>query len=129
MAGRRTYHARACVLDRTKLGETDLILTLLSSNGAQLRAVAKGARKPGGKLAMIHRPERLADIICLMRGARIEPKRLRFVHPSAGKTATMILIEGAKHGRPKLLLEPPLYVHDESGEYTDEINRIYGRNG
>ena len=85
--------------------------------------------KPGGKLAMIHRPERLADIICLMRGARIEPKRLRFVHPSAGKTATMILIEGAKHGRPKLLLEPPLYVHDESGEYTDEINRIYGRNG
>ena len=51
MAGRRTYHARACVLDRTKLGETDLILTLLGSNGAQLRAVAKGARKPGGKLA------------------------------------------------------------------------------
>lgn len=85
--------------------------------------------KPGGKLAMIHRPERLADIICLMRGAKIEPKRLRFVHPCAGKTATMILIEGAKHGRPKLFLEPPLYVHDESGEYTDEINRIYGRNG
>ena len=51
MAGRRTYHARACVLDRTKLGETDLILTLLGSNGAQLRAVAKGARKPGGRLA------------------------------------------------------------------------------
>lgn len=49
--GRRTYHARACVLDRTKLGETDLILTLLGSNGAQLRAVAKGARRPGGKLA------------------------------------------------------------------------------
>lgn len=51
MACRRTYRARACVLDRTKLGETDLILTLLGSNGAQLKAVAKGARKPGGKLA------------------------------------------------------------------------------
>lgn len=49
--GRRTYRVRACVLDRTKLGETDLILTLLSETGEQLRAVAKGARKPGGKLA------------------------------------------------------------------------------
>lgn len=49
--GRRTYHARALVLDRTKLGETDLILTLLAQDGRQLRAVAKGARKPGGKLA------------------------------------------------------------------------------
>ncbi len=49
--GRRTYRARAVVLDRTKLGEQDLILTLLGSDGSQLRAVAKGARKPGGRLA------------------------------------------------------------------------------
>ena len=83
--------------------------------------------KPGGKLFLIHRPERLADILFLMRVARIEPKRLRFVHPSPAKTATMILVEGAKHGRAKLFLDPPLYVHDENGNYTDEINRIYGR--
>ena len=49
--GRRTYRARAVVLDRTKRGEQDLILTLLGSDGSQLRAVAKGARKPGGRLA------------------------------------------------------------------------------
>lgn len=51
MAGRRTYRCQSIVLDRTKLGETDLILTLLASDGRQLRAVAKGARRPGGKLA------------------------------------------------------------------------------
>ena len=51
MAGRRTYHVRACVIGRTKLGETDLILTLLAADGRQLRAVAKGARRPGGRLA------------------------------------------------------------------------------
>lgn len=51
MAGRRTYRTRAIVCDRTKLGETDLILTLLTASGAQARAVAKGARKPGGRLA------------------------------------------------------------------------------
>lgn len=51
MAGRRTYRTNAIVLDRTKLAEQDLILTLLTTSGAEVRAVAKGARKPGGRLA------------------------------------------------------------------------------
>ena len=51
MAGSRTYRCRAIVLDKTKLKETDLILTLLAESGRQVRAVAKGARKPGGRLA------------------------------------------------------------------------------
>lgn len=82
--------------------------------------------KPYGKLCMVHRPERLADIICLMRDFRIEPKRLRFVHPSPQKTANMILIEGAKYGNPKLFLEPPMYVYNEKGNYSQEIIDIYG---
>lgn len=83
--------------------------------------------EPYGKLCMIHRPERLADIICLMRQYKIEPKRLRFVHPLPSRTATMILIEGAYCGRPKLFLDPPLYVYKDTNVYSDEINRIYGR--
>ena len=51
MARGRTRHTSAIVIDRTKLGESDLILTLLEADGSQGRAVAKGARKPGGKLA------------------------------------------------------------------------------
>ncbi|MDJ1121499.1 DNA repair protein RecO [Olsenella sp. YH-ols2217] len=51
MAGRNTYRTRALVLQHTRLSETDLILTLLRENGEQARAVAKGARKPGGRLA------------------------------------------------------------------------------
>ncbi len=91
-------------------------------------SVSAACLKPYGKLCMIHRPERLVDIICMMRSVKLEPKRLRFVHPSPGKTATMILIEGAKFGKPKMFLEPPLYVHNPEGVYSDEINRIYGRN-
>lgn len=83
--------------------------------------------EPNGKLCMIHRPERLADILCLMRKYRIEPKRLRFVHPMPEKTATMILVEGAYCGRPKLFLDPPLYVCKEPGVYTDELLLIYNR--
>lgn len=51
MAGSRTYRTKAIVLDKTKLKETDLILTLVDQTGRQVRAVAKGARKPGSRLA------------------------------------------------------------------------------
>ncbi len=83
--------------------------------------------EPYGKLTMIHRPERLADILCLMRKYKIEPKRLRFVHPYPEKTATMILVEGAYCGGAKLFLDPPLYVYKETGIYTDEVLHIYNR--
>ncbi len=83
--------------------------------------------EPYGKLCMIHRPERLADIFCLMRKYKIEPKRLRFIHPMAERTATMVLVEGAYCGKPKLFLDPPLYVYKEQGIYTDEILHIYNR--
>lgn len=83
--------------------------------------------EPYGKLCMIHRPERLADILCLMRAYKIEPKRLRFIHPTADKTATMILVEGAYCGKPKLFLDPPLYVYKEPNVYSDEILHIYNR--
>lgn len=83
--------------------------------------------KQYGKMTLIHRPERLVEIICFMKKYKLEPKRLRFVHPSINKTATMVLIEGAKYGKSKLFLEPPLYVHGPDGKYSEEINKIYGR--
>ncbi|HYE80718.1 MAG TPA: tRNA1(Val) (adenine(37)-N6)-methyltransferase [Clostridia bacterium] len=88
---------------------------------------AKELLKPGGKLFMIHRTDRLADIICEMRNAGIEPKRIRFVHPSTGKRPNLLLIEGARGGNKELKFMDPLYIHDENGEYTEEIHRIYGR--
>ena len=76
---------------------------------------------------MVHRPERLIDLVCTMRQYRLEPKRLRFVHPAAGKTANLILIEAVRNGRPKLFLDPPLYIYEKNGTYTEEVNKIYGR--
>lgn len=82
---------------------------------------------PGGRLSMVHRPERLADILCLMRANSIEPKYLRFVHPSPGKRPNLILVSGSRGGRPMLRVLEPLYVYDSNGDYTGEINRIYNR--
>ncbi|PYG89194.1 tRNA1(Val) A37 N6-methylase TrmN6 [Ruminiclostridium sufflavum DSM 19573] len=81
----------------------------------------------GGQLAMVHRPERLADIICSMRNNGIEPKYLRFVHPKPYKKPNMILIKGNRGGKPELKVQEPLYVYNQDGTYSDEINKIYGR--
>jgi tRNA1Val (adenine37-N6)-methyltransferase len=76
---------------------------------------------------MVHRPERLADIMVTLRKYKLEPKKIQFVHPSLGKEPNLILIKATKNANPFLRVEKPLYVYKENGEYTDEILKIYGR--
>ena len=83
--------------------------------------------KDNGRLFMVHRPERLADILELMRKYKIEPKRIRMVYPNTKKAANIVLVEGQRDGGRFLKWEPPLFVYHEQGEYSDEINMIYGR--
>jgi tRNA1(Val) A37 N6-methylase TrmN6 len=93
----------------------------------ELLKTSKELLKPGGKLYMVHRTDRLADIIFEMRNNSIEPKRIRFVHPSIGKRPNLLLIEGTRGGNKELKFMDPLYIHDEKGNYTEEIYKIYGR--
>jgi tRNA1Val (adenine37-N6)-methyltransferase len=93
----------------------------------EVLTAARELLKPGGKLFMVHRTDRLADIIYEMRNKGIEPKRIRFVHPSIGKRPNLLLIEGARGGNKELKFMDPLYIYDDKGEYTEEIHRIYGR--
>ncbi|ANE46008.1 hypothetical protein SY83_06595 [Paenibacillus swuensis] len=81
--------------------------------------------RTGGKVAMVHRPSRLTDILILMRKYRLEPKRIRFVHPRAGSEANMVLIESVRDSKPEVRLLPPLLVYNEQGEYCREIMEIY----
>lgn len=83
--------------------------------------------KSGGKVAMVHRPGRLVDIISLFRKYKLEPKRVQFVYPKEGREANMLLIEAARDGKPDLKILPPLYIYGENGEHTDEMKEIlYG---
>lgn len=81
----------------------------------------------GGQFAMVHRPHRLVDIMYYMRKYSIEPKYLRFVHPSSGKRPNLLLVKGIKGAKPELRMMDPLYVYDENGNYSREIDKIYGR--
>ena len=82
--------------------------------------------KERGRFYMVHRPRRLAEIISLMKEYRIEPKRLRMIHPFADRDANMLLIEGVRGGKSMMVVEPPLIVYEEPGVYTKEIHEIYG---
>lgn len=88
---------------------------------------ASDSLKVGGQFAMVHRPERLVDIMCLMREYKIEPKYLRFVHPYPNKKPNMVLVKGTRCGNAQLKIMEPLYVFDENGKYSNEIDEIYGR--
>lgn len=81
---------------------------------------------PGGRFYMVHRPRRLVEIISLMKEYRIEPKRMRMVHPFVDREANMVLVEGLRGGKAMMKVESPLIVYKEQGVYTDEIYNIYG---
>ena len=82
--------------------------------------------KNGGISAMVHRPDRLIEIINLMQKYNIEPKRLRLIYPKKNRDANMILIEGRKNGKSGLKIEKPLIIYDEDGTYVDEVKKMFG---
>ncbi|GIP41377.1 methyltransferase [Paenibacillus sp. J31TS4] len=81
--------------------------------------------KFGGKVAMVHRPSRLAEILEALRRHRLEPKRIRFVHPRAEEESNMVLIEAIRDGKPDVKLLPPLIVYEQPGQYCRELLEIY----
>lgn len=95
---------------------------------ATLEDVIKGAAflvNTNGRAAFVHRPYRLVDILTTMRQHYLEPKRLRLVHPKLGSNPSLGLVEGIKRGKPGLDILPPLYIYDEKGNYTQELQEIY----
>ncbi len=76
---------------------------------------------------MVHRPNRLVDIIELLRKHKLEPKKMQFVYPKEQKEPNLVLIKATKNAKPFLKIEKPLYVYKENGKYTEEILKIYGK--
>jgi tRNA1Val (adenine37-N6)-methyltransferase len=82
--------------------------------------------KPGGSFFMVHRPFRLAEIINVMTGYKLEPKRMQLVYPYVDKEPNMVLIEGCRGAKPRMTVEKPLIVYKAPNVYTDEIYDVYG---
>lgn len=87
--------------------------------------VANRLLKHNGRFFLVHRPNRIVDILTLLREYKLEPKTIRFVHPKLSKTPNLVLIMSVKAARPDLKFEDPLYIYNEDGSYTDELLEIY----
>ena len=82
--------------------------------------------RPGGRFYMVHRPHRLIEIITALTKYKLEPKRMKMVHPFVEKDANMVLIEAVRGGKSMIKVEAPIVVYQEPGVYTQEIYDIYG---
>lgn len=88
-------------------------------------SLSKYLLKNNGILTMVHRTDRLIEIISLFQKYGLEVKKIRFVYPKINTESNMVLIEGRKNGKIGLKLLPPLYAHNEDGSYTDEVLKMF----
>ena len=91
----------------------------------KLFKIAKKLLKNKGNIAIVHRPERLSDIVSEMKKNNIEPKRIQFVYPSINSEANILLIEGTKNGNHGVKILPPLISHKQNGEYTEQVKQFF----
>lgn len=89
--------------------------------------ISKKLLKNGGSLNIVHRTDRLIEIIELMKQNNIEPKKIRFIYPKKDSESNLVLIDGRKNGSTGLKILPPLYVHNNDGSYTDEVLKMFGK--
>jgi len=81
--------------------------------------------KNNGVLALVHRTDRVVEIIQLASKYHLEVKKIRFVYPKINTESNMVLIEMKKNGKTGLKLLPPLYVHHDNGDYTEEVLSMF----
>ena len=81
----------------------------------------------GGRFCLVHKPERLSEVLCALSAGGLEPKRLRLVQNKPDAAPSLFLLECRRGARPSLVIEPPLILTDGNGGESDEIIRIYHR--
>lgn len=89
--------------------------------------ISKALLKNEGSLVLVHRTDRLIEIIELMKKHNIEPKRMRLIYPKVNMESNLVLIDGRKNGKEGLKILPPLYIHNDDSSYTSEVLEMFGK--
>ena len=90
----------------------------------KLFSVSKRILKNNGNLFMVHRPDRLLEIVDTMKKYNIEPKEIKFIYKDCNSVSKLILIHGQKNGKPGLKISSPLFIYNLDGSYSNEYNNI-----
>ncbi|MCG6534033.1 MAG: tRNA1(Val) (adenine(37)-N6)-methyltransferase, partial [Syntrophales bacterium LBB04] len=97
----------------------------ITGTGDDFLKAAGHVLKTGGRAFFIYPATRAAGLICSMKDAKLEPKRLRIVHSNASGPGKFVLLEGIREGGEELEITPPLFIYDETGGYTEEMDGIF----
>ena len=97
----------------------------LKLNSEDIIKIASVYLKNNGVLAMVHRSDRLIELIELFRKYKIEPKKIQLIYPKENTQANIVLIEGRKGGNPGLKVLPPIIAHNNDGSYSDKITHYF----
>ena len=81
----------------------------------------------GGRFALVQRADRTAEWCAALEAAKLVVKRMQFVHSRQGLPAKLVLLEARMNGRADGTVLPPLFVHNDHGDYTPDILRLYGK--
>lgn len=99
----------------------------ITANLEDFISVASYLLKDNCSMYIVHRPERLVDILTICRKYKLEPKELKFVQPNCNKPSNLVLIKSTKKAKPFLKIDKPLYIYDLNNVYTNELLQIYGK--
>lgn len=81
--------------------------------------------KFGGTLWMIYTSPRLESLISAIEETQFRVKRMRFVHGNQEKVSKLVLLELKYGGKQGMIVEPPLYIYEVDGSYSDEVYAYY----
>ena len=115
--------------ERSNLNDNEYLTIARHEIKIDLESIIKAAARildNKGRLAIVHRPERMIDILNYMQKYDIEPKRIRFVYPKMNRESHVLLVEGLYKGKKGIKIEPPLYAHNEDGNYSNEVRKMFG---
>lgn len=101
-----------------------------AETGCNLEDICRAAAyllRWGGSFCLVHKPERLTDLLCSLRQFTIEPKRLRFVCKTGASAPSLLLLEARRGGKPGLTVDAPLILQNPDGTPTPEVDAIYFR--
>ena len=92
-------------------------------------AAARWLLRSKGRFYCVFTANRVAELLSLLVNNEFQPKRMRYVHPKPERAASVFLLEAVKNGGIGTTIEPPLYIYDENGEYTEELKKAYTLDG
>ena len=96
----------------------------VSINLSDIISISKKLLKNKGKINLIHRCDRLVEVINLLKMNGIEPKKIQFIYNNQNSSAKLFLIQGIKNGREGLIVSDPIILYNNDGTMNDKYKLI-----